>query len=134
MNITNFTMLSDCRNSSKIERVGDTVPGSATVSRGCIDGGLLWRLLDDRWREQLPRCGKRDPQAGRNPSRPAVAANTGDEQFECDEHLPVAANPLVEQHGRAANLDDPGIDDERVIEPRRAAIIGGEPPHRENRP
>src|ERR1700686_4534155 len=105
INITSLTMLSDCRNSSKIERVGDTVPGSAVVSRDCIDGGLLWRLLDDRWREQLPRCRERDPQAGRNPARPAVAANTGDEQFERDQHLSVAANPLVEQHGRAAHLE-----------------------------
>src|ERR1700686_1186296 len=65
INITSLTMLSDCRNSSKIERVGDTVPGSAVVSMDCIDGGLLWRLLDDRWKEvtirQVGRARRASP-------------------------------------------------------------------------
>src|SRR5947208_1321728 len=133
ISITSLTMLSDCRNSSKTERVGVTVPGSAVVSRGCIYGDLLWRLLDERWRDRrLTLCDERSAQAGRDPARPTVMPDTGEEQFERDQHRPVAADFLVEQQRRAGDLDDPCIDAQRVVEPRRAAVIGGEAPHRED--
>src|SRR5206468_10742174 len=110
-------MVSDCRNSSKTERVGDTVPASVVVSRGCIDGGLLWRLLDDWWRDRGGAGStKRGAQAGRHAARPTVAADTGDEQFEGGKRDPVAADALVEQQGRGADVDDPGVDAEPVIE------------------
>src|ERR1700688_2084774 len=101
ISITSLTMVSDCRNNSKIDRVGDTVPGSPVVSRGGIDGGLLWRLLDDRragW--DLRERPERGAQLRRHPARPAVAPDTGDHDVERDQHPPVAADLLVEREGR----------------------------------
>src|SRR5580704_5780055 len=81
--ITNLTMLSDCRNSSKTERCWVTVPGSALVSRGCIYAGLLWRHLDNRWLYE-GRFHERGAQAGRHAPRPAVSPDAGDQHVEGD--------------------------------------------------
>src|SRR4029077_9866735 len=91
--ITNLTMLSDCRNSSKTERCWVTVPGSAVASTGCIDGGLLWRQLDNRWLYE-GRVHKRGAQARRHPPRPAIAPDAGDQHVERDDRLARAGGPL----------------------------------------
>src|SRR5271169_2571465 len=115
---TSLTMVSDCRNSSKIDRVGDTVPGSAVVSRGCIDGGLLWRHLDDWWRDRgLIRRAERGAQPRRDPAGTSVAPDAGEQQVECGEQRPAAVDLLVEQQRGGADLEDPGIDAQQIIEP-----------------
>src|SRR5207237_7627693 len=119
---TSLTMLSDCRNSSKIERCWVTVPGSAVASKDCIDGGLLWRLLDNRWIYE-GRWHERGAQRRWHPARPAVAPDAGDQHVERDDGLVAAADLLVERQGCCADFDDPGIDAQRVVEPRRGAVV-----------
>src|SRR5438105_1831274 len=120
--IVSLTMLSDCRNSSKIERCWGTVPGSAVASKDCIDGGLLWRLLDNRWIYE-GRWHERGAQRRWQPARPAVAPDAGDQHVERDDGLVAAADLLVERQGCRADFDDPGINAQRVVEPRRGAVI-----------
>ena len=54
--------------------------------------------------------GERGAQRRRNPSRAAVPADTGDDNFERREDRAVPADPLVEQQPRPADLDDSGLD------------------------
>src|SRR6266446_9827617 len=128
--IVSLTMLSDCRNSSKIERCWVTVPGSAVGSKDCIDGGLLWRLLDNRWLYG-GRWHERRAQALRHAPRPAVASDAGDQHVERDNGLRAAADLLVERQCGRADFGDPGVDAQGVVEPRRGAVIGQAAPHRE---
>src|ERR1700720_4274693 len=121
--ITNLTMLSDCRNSSKTERCWVTVPGSALVSRGCIYAGLLWRHLDNRWLYE-GRFHERGAQAGRHAPRPAVSPDAGDQHVEGDDRLAIAADLLVERQRRRAAFGDPRLDGQGIREPRRGVAIG----------
>src|SRR5438270_3152187 len=120
--IVSLTMLSDCRNSSKIERCWVTVPGSAVASKDCIDGGLLWRLLDNRWIYE-GRWHERGAQRRWHPARPAVAPDAGDQHVERDDGFLAAPDLLVERQGCRADCDDPGVGAQRIIEPRRGAVI-----------
>src|SRR5258706_9164655 len=129
--ITNLTMLSDCRNSSKTERCWVTVPGSAIGSRGCIYAGLLWRHLDNRWLYE-GRFHERGAQARRYAPRPAVAPDAGDQHVEGDDRLAIAADLLVERQRRRADFGDPRLHGQRIVEARRGAVIGRAAPHRED--
>src|SRR5690242_18036910 len=100
---TSLTMLSDCRNRSKIERCSDSEPESAVVCSGCIDEGLLWRLLDDSG-ANLGLIGRlqRRAQPGREAARPAVAADAGDGHVELCQDSAGATDALIEQQRGAA--------------------------------
>ena len=54
------------------------------------------------------------------PSRPTQATRMSS----ATSTLAVAADLLVEQQRRGADLDEPGIDGQRIVEPRRRAVIG----------
>src|SRR5439155_7749753 len=129
--IVSLTMLSDCRNNSKIERCWVTVPGSAVGSMDCIDGGLLWRLLDNRWLYG-GRLHERCAQGRGHPARPAVPPDARDEHVERDDGFAAAADLLVERQCRPTDPQDPGIDVQGVVEPRGGAVIGRAAPHRED--
>src|SRR5579872_194876 len=132
-NITILTMASDCRNNSKTERVGATVPGSAVVAKDCIDGGLLWRELDDLC------CGCGGGGAGqggaqlrRHAARPAVVVDAGDQHVEIGQHFGAATDRLAQRQGGAGDPVDAGLDAERIVEPRRAAVFDIAAPHRKH--
>ena len=59
---------------------------------------------------------ERRPQSGRQADRPSLAADRGNENDGADEQHVSAANVLGQANGGAADIDDAGLDDERIVE------------------
>src|SRR5690349_14984970 len=130
ISMTSLTMLSDCRNSSKTERCWVTVPGSAVASKGCIDGGLLWRHLDNRRLYEGSFTSAARKPAG-HAARPAVVPDAGDQHVDLDEDGLIAPDLLIQQQRCSADLHDACIHGQGVVEPRRGPVIDRAAPHRE---
>ena len=93
--------------------------------------GVFW-TTGAAWELVCAVCASAARRAGgtRRGRRPADA---GEQHVERGHDLVAAADPLIEAQGRAADRANAGLDGQRVVEPRRNAVIDSAAPHREDR-
>ena len=75
----------------------------------------------------------RRPERGRQPDRPPVAADRGNLDRRGDKQGVAAFHILREEDRRAADLLDPRLDDEHVVQARRREVIQRRMAHDEGR-